>query len=776
VSLSHAGEAGPSPVQTDYVGRATFPEVPRGSWKLKVEKEGFYLLTIPEVRVGETQNIDATINHLQEYKETATVQAPPEVIDPTATAMKSTLESQEVLELPYTTTRDVRSALSLLPGVAPDLGGQIHVNGSPSNQVQYTLDGFDVTQPVSGLNQMRFSTDAVRGVDVEGSRTSAQYGRGSGGVLDVQTGMGDDHLRFYATDFVPSFQTAGGFHVNNVTPRVTLSGPIKKGRAWFYEAIEGEYDENLFTELPAGANMDYYWRASNLVRGQVNLSEGNRLIGSFVANRSRDDYQGLSIIQPLSTTATELDSAYLITLKDQATWKNGTLFEMGFGYNQFRADEWPLGDKPYVVTPGSARGNYYLTSNALARRYEGIANLYLPPKHWHGSHQVLVGGDLQAIRDDQLQDRRPFTIVREDGTLARSVSFSGPPEFQKGNFELASYVQDRWSPTDRVLIEAGLRVSGDEILRRALVSPRLATTFLLQEKNQTKLSAGISVTYDRIDLSLLSRPLAGTRQDIFYATDGITPLGPVVITQFVANPEALGTPKMLNWSLGIERKLPKAIYLKTEFIEKRGMAEYDYENQPAPVVSSVPNGLYILNDARRDHYDAVDISMKHTFKEVYPIFVSYRRSRALSNAVLDSTIDNPLFTPQLAGPLPWDSPNRVLSWGWVPVKVLLLHKCNLAYTVDWRTGYPYSLINADQELVGLPNRSRLPDYASLNLHLEKEFHLFGFQWAIRGGFNNITGRENPAVVNNNVDSPNFGQFGDTQHRAFTGRIRFLGRK
>jgi hypothetical protein len=79
-------------------------------------------------------------------------------------------------------------------------------------------------------------------------------------------------------------------------------------------------------------------------------------------------------------------------------------------------------------------------------------------------------------------------------------------------------------------------------------------------------------------------------------------------------------------------------------------------------------------------------------------------------------------------------------------------------------------------LVGLPGQVRFPDFASLNPHVEKRFHLFGFEWALRGGFNNITNRQNPFIVNNNIDSPAFGAFGDFQHRGFTGRIRFLGRK
>jgi hypothetical protein len=64
----------------------------------------------------------------------------------------------------------------------------------------------------------------------------------------------------------------------------------------------------------------------------------------------------------------------------------------------------------------------------------------------------------------------------------------------------------------------------------------------------------------------------------------------------------------------------------------------------------------------------------------------------------------------------------------------------------------------------------------LNLQLEKRFHLFGCYWALRGGFDDITGRSNPVVVNADVNSPQFLTFSGYNRRAFTSRIRFLGKK
>ena len=76
----------------------------------------------------------------------------------------------------------------------------------------------------------------------------------------------------------------------------------------------------------------------------------------------------------------------------------------------------------------------------------------------------------------------------------------------------------------------------------------------------------------------------------------------------------------------------------------------------------------------------------------------------------------------------------------------------------------------------IPTFFHFPNYFTLNPHIEKRFHAFGFYWALRGGFDNITGRKNYGTVNNDVNSPQFLAFSGYEGRGFTGRLRLLGRK
>jgi hypothetical protein len=117
-------------------------------------------------------------------------------------------------------------------------------------------------------------------------------------------------------------------------------------------------------------------------------------------------------------------------------------------------------------------------------------------------------------------------------------------------------------------------------------------------------------------------------------------------------------------------------------------------------------------------------------------------------------------------------PNRLLSWGWSP----LPWRLEIAYSLDWRSGLPFSALNQRQELVGTPNSHRFPAYFSLNLHFEKRVRFASYEWALRAGFNNVTNHRNAGSINTNIDSPDFLELAAIEDRAFVGRIRLLGRK
>ncbi len=795
ISLQTGSEP-PARCQTDYTGRCSFPGLPPDTYKLHVEKEGFYALDQASVRVNPGAPLEVAISHQQEVKEVVNVHESAPAIDPEQVSSKETLSGLDVVNMVFPTTHDYRNAINFIPGVVNDQYGQPHVAGAQTYQTVTLLDGFNVTQPANGQLLIRVSTDAFRSIQVEPSREPAEAGKGSGGLLLLNTGIGDDHFRFWATNFIPSVQNKHGWRFDQFLPLFTFSGPIVKQKAWFYDAFDGEYDNIVYTALPVGHDNDYLLRFGNLTKLQTNVTNRNILTTSFLVNHLRDQFAYLSPQSPQFSNPKDVEYSYFPSIKDQHYFNNGLLVETGLAFDQYDINLTPYGTAPYFVNTQTAGGNYYLKAETTATRWQGLGNIYLPPQQWHGRHEFKVGVDLDKISYDAHYNRSPISYLSDGHALTtadlcqtapldanfpctRYSTFTPVRLVEEYNSEVSAYAEDRWSITNRLLIEPGIRFDWDSLVHNKNFAPRLAGTYVLDNSGNTKISAGIGIIYESTPIFLVARPFAGSRQDLFFSlptpsctTNCITESGPVSTT-FTANTNDLESPRFVNWSVGLERKLPAQIYLRAEYFQRRGTNGFVYDAR-----ANSSTGDFVLQNTREDHYDAFQIQARRTFRDTYSIMGAYTRSHARSNQALDFNVDNPILAAQQPGPYPWDATNRFLSWGYLPFFPLpILHQTEVAYSMEARTGFPFNLYSDQQQLIGKPGAQRFPEYFSLNLQLEKRFHFFGYYLALRGGFDNITGRCDPFVVNSVIDASHpQPTFTACLGRAFTSRIRLLGRK
>jgi len=757
-------------LRTDYLGRCFFLSNLTTAYRIHVEKPGFYVGNSNSTDPGLTA-IELTLPHQQQVKEELNVVESIPAIDPQETTDVRRMDTPEIVNIPYPTSRDIRNLLPFNPGVVQDTAQQVHVAGSSTYQTLDLLDGFNITSPVSGLLAMRVSPDAVRSIEVKKTRYPAEYGRATGGVIAFRAGMGDDRFRFNATNFIPSVQNKNGLTLDKFVPRLTFSGPIRRKKAWFYDGLEIEYDNIVITELPNGINTNQLWRGSNLAKAQVNLAQANIMTTGLLINGYHSPHQGISPLVPQQSTVDQNNNSWLAYVRDQQTFQGGAVLDLGVSASRFRDSFEPRGNTPFEITPQSSTGSFFESEVSHSWRIEGTADMYLPPQHLAGRHDIKmgIGGD-QTSYEENL-NLTPISYLREDASLLRRSTFSTRPAFKEDNFEAAVYVQDRWSPSDRLLVEGGLRLDWDQIIRNLLFSPRVAFAYMLNRRSETKLSGGIGRYFDQTQLEYLSRVAEGTRMDTYYAPDGITPLGPPVPTNFIVDRQVLQEPKALNWSLGLEQKLPAAVYLAVNFMQKCTSQEFSYVLQN-PV--STLFGTYLLENSREDHYYAVDFTARHTFSKGYSLFGSYTYSSARTNAAIDYFPTLSILGPQGSGPLPWDTPNRVLSWGWLPVPKI--KRLDFVYAFQWRTGFPFTSVNANREIVGASGSMRFPDYLSISPGIELRFHLFKHYLGLRGVLENATNHKNPLVVNNVIDSPQYRRFSQFQGRALTARIRLIGTK
>src|ERR1022692_1702520 len=468
--------------------RASLPEA--GEYAIRAERLGFFLFTVSRQAFEEgPQQLTIRLNHLQEFADKIDVTYSPPAIDPQQTSERKELTNTEIEAVPYPAPQDFRNSLPMFNGVVQDNAGRVHINGGDTNQANYTLDGFNISDPVTGRLEARVNIETIQSMDLENSRYAADNGRGSAGVVDLKTKMGDDRWRFGGTNFVPGVTNDGGWYINKWTPRLEFSGPIVKGRAWFHNGLDAFYNVDTVHGLPRDANRTSGLTFSDLSRFQVNLTPANILTASFLYNRSDTNRYGLSILNPVETTTNIRQATYMSTIRDQHYF-GGALLDIGFADTRGLLRNPPRGDLIYEITPSGNLGNYFSGVNRHWYRQQATANLFLPTAHFHGEHHLKFGTDVERESFHQQVELHDYEVLLDDNSVARLVTFAGNPFQQRKNLEAAAYLQDHWTPRDGLSFDGGVRTEWHEVVRDLEVAPRAAVAWVPKKLRGTKISAG----------------------------------------------------------------------------------------------------------------------------------------------------------------------------------------------------------------------------------------------------------------------------------------------
>lgn len=769
--------------ETDGAGRFALRNLPTGKYTMEVRKEGFFVLSNKPVTLQAGPNeLTLTLNHEEEVHERVQVTASANQIDPQDTSQRNTLTARDIRDIPVPNSHILAESLVAMPEITQDNGANLHVAGARSGETQYILDGFDISDPTNNTLTARFNIDATRAAEVQTARIDASYAHSGASILSLATPDGDDRWRFGTTNPAPGINIQEGAHLGNWYPRFTFSGPIVHGKLWFSNSISVQHTFSVVKDLPAGQpNTSEEWAGDNLLRLQYNFTPKHILHASFLVNRAHDTNLGLDALDPQSTTTTADQRRYFGSLKDQV-WLFDTLFDFGIAADDGTLDYVPQGTLPDVLLVNGSTGNYFQRLHQRGRRLQAIAGVNAASRHWHGTHQLVLGGnvaglnyslaaqrgEIQALNaHDSTASQAACALATQPGCLVRQTTFSGPANPQLSNTQAGGYAQDTWSFSRFLVLQAGIRTDWDRFTHSQLAEPRVALNVLPLRDDRSKVSLGWGIYDVPLSLSVIGQVFDQQQVDTFFNTAGA--VTSTATSQFVRPAGGLQQPRFTNTSAAWQQKFAHNTLFGIELLARDGYHGFAYiDQQPA-----LPGGTFLLQDHRKDRYRAATLSVRHVFSEDTEFYGAYTRSVAHSNEVLNPSLGSIFYVAQQTAPVAWDAPNRVVSWGWVPTHIWAVQ---LSYFFEYRTGYPFSVINFQQQLVGPPNSARFPDYANLNLGIEKKFGFRGYFFGVRVESVNVLGRQNPDVVVNNFNAPNFGTFEGGQGRAFTLRVRFIGRK
>lgn len=740
--------------------------------QLRVERDGYFPLMGPSLDPSSAgADLRLLLTPLRELVQETEVHATRTAVDLDISSTQQTTTGTEMLNVPFPVTNNLKNAMRITPGVVQGNDGDLHINGGDSSQTLYTLNGFNVSDPLTGTFQTRLSLEAVQAVEVTSGALAAEYGKGSAGTMAIRTRSGDDRFRASATNFIPGIEYRKDLIIGNFTPRFNFSGPIRRGRAWFADSLDFQYDQNVVPELPDGHDRTHSLRASNYLSTQVNLTPSNILQAGFLATFFTAPRFGLTALDPLETTVDRRARQWFAHVKDQIYFSRGALVEVGYAANRTFGREIPQGREWFRITPFGKRGNWFRDARQEGGRDQFVVNAFLPSFDWRGGHQWKIGIDLNSVRYSQDIERTGVVQYRADGTLMRVVQFEGSGRLERTNFEVAGYVQDQWKVKPGLVLNIGLRWDWDHIVRKSNLAPRAGFAWSPSGHESTKLSGSAGYVYDASNLMLLTRPNDQYLRTTYYGPGG-EPVEIGAASYFLPASGRLRATGFFNYSVGVEHRFSNALFLKVNYLGKRGLQGLSFWNSPLDLGPG-QDAAYRLENRKQDRYDSIELTVRKTFGPQYEILASYIRSSARSNAAADITVDQPYVVMSNSGPMAWDTPNRFLTWGYVPTP---WKNWALAYLTEWRTGFPYSVIGEDGRVQGGVNSQRFPAYFQLNLHAEWKLRMWGNFWALRGGVNNVTGRKNPIVVNNIVGAQDFMHFYGGFGRSFTMRVRWLGRE
>ncbi len=251
-------------------GLYVLANVPPGRYELTTEAKGFSKSTQTGIvlTVGQTATIDVTLKVAARGEQVVvTTEAP--VIEPTKTEVSQVVESQQIDALPISGRVFTDFAL-LTPGVATSrtsLGTvftefevtQISFGGMRSFSNEITVDGADFVNSASGIQRSTPPQESVQEFRVVNNSFGAEYGRASGGIVNIVTKSGTnglhgnvyDYLQNNATDARSLIQPAPlPDELRQNQFGTSLGGPIVKDKAFFYANYEGKRSARSPTYAP----------------------------------------------------------------------------------------------------------------------------------------------------------------------------------------------------------------------------------------------------------------------------------------------------------------------------------------------------------------------------------------------------------------------------------------------------------------------------------------------------------------------------------------------
>lgn len=648
---------------SDTDGRFRFPYLPVGSYEINVHATGFAdfkrQLTLA---VGQTLDVALGLT-VAGVTENVNVAADLPVIESARTQLAENVLPSEIDSLPLN-GRNYLDLAALTPGVTrsnpvanqrfPETsavpGSGLSITGQRFINNGFVVDGMSANDDAADLPGTFYSQEVIREFEVITSGGIAQFGRASGGFVNIITKSGTNNYRGRLYGFLRNQRfdarnplAASKDPLTQAQYGASLGGPIRKDRTFFFTnfeqtrlhnatvitispanvaAVKNRLDAIAFAgpRLSTGVVPTAFRGTNFLFRFDHQLNNSNQLNVRYnlydIDSINSRNVGGLNAV----SRGTALDDRdQTIAVSDVATLSSKSINEARFQYTRSRLGA-PVNDVvgPAVNISGVASFGT-ATFSPTARdldTYEFVDTITTQ----RGAHSLKAGVDYLLNRVNitfpgALQGVYTFSslgnfLANRYATFQQA--FGAPSQFQS-NSNIGFFVQDEWRPTSRLTINAGLRYDAqflpDPITTDANnFAPRLGVAYAPGDR-KTVIRASFGIYFDRLPLRATSNALQrdGAKYKVAVLSFGQpgAPAFPSLLTAFPSNALASITtidPNIKNSyneqaSVQVERELTSSTSLSVGYLHTRGLHIILSRNVNVP---TAPASAGVLNLGRPD--------------------------------------------------------------------------------------------------------------------------------------------------------------------------------
>jgi outer membrane receptor protein involved in Fe transport len=766
VPSAHISLDGPIHVEaaSDSEGKFTFNEVPSGSYTITAQVPDMRTQQSVTVLAGAVSEIALEIK-VQTVAQSTTVTASADSVDPKQSSGISTISESTIRNMPNLDER-FSSLLPLIPGVVRGPSGLINMKGAQASQNGSLLNSADVTDPATGTSALSIPIDVVSSVQVLSTPYDPEYGKFTGAVANVETRPGSfNKFRYSVQNLLPRLRRVDGsvMGIAAATPRVTISAPIVKDRLAFTQSLEYRYERDQVYSLPPLQAWNRSENFNSYTQLDANITKKQTATASFAVFPQKLDYYGLNTFTPQESTPNLHQRGYQAYLQHRYVTDSGNLLTSQVSFRTLDADLLPNSDAPYQLLIETTKGGFFNQQHRDTTRTEWAEIFRSHPRHYLGLHELSAGANFAHSSYDGRQEFLPVEIVGVANYPLERIQFGPTSTFSIHQNETAWFLGDKWTVSNRLIFDLGLRFDQDSVTNSVNTAPRVGFVLALTGDGKTTLKGGAGFFFDRVPLNVPSFRYLPNRTVTELNSAGDAD-GSTRYSNVISN--GLENPRSEVWNLELNREVTSNLLVRVGYQQRNTVHAY-YINP----IASGSTGSLSLSDRGSDIYKEFQVTGRYRVHHS-TLNASYVHSRAYGdlNDFNQFFGNDPLavIQPNQRGHLSFDAPNRVLFWG----EIAAPWKLTVSPVVDIHTGFPYSAVNQYREFVGPRDESQFPRFVSTDLQVWRRVRLPIKESHARVGFGvyNLFNRDNYRDVQNNLDSARYGEFFNGPSRTFHGKF------